>query len=290
VPSAAPGLAGCQAPRRVAERLVGGVGHRPGLAGQHPQQRVAVRQAGHPGHLILFLEHQPVAGPPGDLVQRVPDVQDGLVGGPDPGPRRGGHPGGGHRLDGVHVAQAAPGLLQVGFEQEGELTEALLARGGQGVQLRQPGTGRRPPVFERPLAQPGAQPGIAGDVPRLQQPERHREVGRRGVPGLGRGAHRVVEPGARVPDRVPDPVRDAADAGHAVVQQQQVEVAARQQLAAPEPAHREQRDPGLGRQQPGQPAVRAGRPARPVGGERRHHTRRRHRLTARPGRAPRCGP
>jgi hypothetical protein len=57
-------------------------------------------------------------------VQRVPGVQQQAVRGPDPRPRPGGHPRGGDRADRVHVAQAAPGLLEVGLEQEGKLTAA----------------------------------------------------------------------------------------------------------------------------------------------------------------------
>ena len=119
----------------------------------------------------------------------------------------------------MHVAQAAPGLLQVGLEQEGELAEALLALGRQGAQLRQPGAGPRPPVLERPLAQPGAQPGIAGDGPRVEQPEGHLEVGRR---------DRLASAGVRTEwsRRTPESqtgyqIRSAmpADAGHALVQQ-----------------------------------------------------------------------
>ena len=58
-------------------------------------------------NLVLLFEHQPVHVPPGDLVQDVPRVQDLLVCGAHPRAWRGGDPGGGDRLDGVHVPLAA---------------------------------------------------------------------------------------------------------------------------------------------------------------------------------------
>ena len=97
-----------------------------------------------PGHLVLLLEDEPVGGPAGDLVQRVPRVHDRLVRGADPGPGPGGHPRGRDGLDGVHVAEAAAGLLEVGLEQESQLAAALGPFHVQRLQLGQPGARPRP--------------------------------------------------------------------------------------------------------------------------------------------------
>src|SRR6202042_3455249 len=66
---------------------------------------------------------------------------------------------------------------------------------------------------------------------------------------------RVVEFGAGVPDRVPDPVRDARDVVPTAVQQQHVQVTARQQFLAPVPADRDQGHAGLGAEEFGQPSI-----------------------------------
>ena len=125
-------------PVGLAEGVIGRVGDGPRGAGQHPEQHVPVEQPERPGHLVLLLEHQPVQPPPGDLVQRVPGIEYLLIGRADLGAWRGRHPGGRHRLDRVHVPQAAPGLLQVGLEQEGELPAGPGPLVVGGVQLGQP--------------------------------------------------------------------------------------------------------------------------------------------------------
>jgi hypothetical protein len=105
---------------------------RPGRAAA--RRRPAVPAA---GRLSLLLEHQPVHGPPGHLVQRVPGVEQQAVRGPDRRPGSGGNPGGGDGADRVHVPQAAFGLLEIGFEQEGKLTAALGALTVHGLEFGQ---------------------------------------------------------------------------------------------------------------------------------------------------------
>ena len=73
------------------------------------------------GDRVLLLEHEPVGAARGDQVQRVPDVEQQLVGLADPRARGRGDPGGGDGPHRLHVAQPAAGLLEVGFEQEGQL-------------------------------------------------------------------------------------------------------------------------------------------------------------------------
>ena len=276
--------------------MVDRVGDGPGRAGQHPEQHVPVEQPERPGHLVLLLEHQPVQAPPGDLVQRVPGVEDLLVRGADLGTWRGRHPGGRHRLDRVHVPQPAPGLLQVGLEQEGELAAGPGPLVVRGVQLGQARGCRGPPVLQGTRPQSFGEIGVTGHVPGGQQPERDLQVGPGHPPGLRDGAHRVVEFGPGVPDRVPDAVRDARDVVPAAVQQQHVQVAARQHLAPSVPADRHQGHVGLGAEESGQPPVHLGGPAGPIRGERCHgfHARPPARSMSkpvrwRPARAPRCG-
>jgi hypothetical protein len=104
-------------------------------------------------------------------------------------------------------------------------------------------------------------------VPGVEQPELHLDVLARGLDGFARRTHRVVEGQAQIPDRIPDLVGDPGElAGRqgAVVEQQQIEVAARGELAAPVPADGDEGHAGLwaalrvrggGVQQRGQPAV-----------------------------------
>ena len=235
--------------------MVDRVGDGAARAGQLAQQRVAVEQAERARNLVLLLEHQPVQRPPGDVVQHVPRVDDLVVGGPHLGPGRGGDPRRRDGLDGVHVPLPAACLLEVGLEQEGELAVQPGPLVVQRLELGEPGAGVGAPVLERALAQPGGQVGVAGHVPGVQQAERDLEVAAGHPARLRHGPDGVVEVRARVPHRVPDPVGDPRDVIAAVVQQQHVEVAARQQLLAAVAAHRDQGDPGLRAEQPGQPAV-----------------------------------
>ena len=216
---------------RLAQRLIERIGDGAPCPGQMTQQRIGVGQAKDPGHLVLFLQHQPVAGPAGHLVQGVPCVQDGLLRGPGPRPWPGSYPGRGHGVDGLRVAQAAPGLLEVGFEQERQVAAARGPLLMQHLQLRQPGAGARTPVRQDTGAQVAGQPPIPGDVPGVQQAEGHPHVLAGHLARLGRAAYGMVKPGARVPDGIPDPVGQRGDARPPGVEQQHVEVAARQQLA-----------------------------------------------------------
>ena len=251
------------------ERLVHRVGDGAAGPGQVAHERVRVQQPEHPGHLVLLLQDEPVGGAAGDLVQRVPRVHDRLVRGPDPGPGTGRHPRGRDGLDGVHVPQPAPGLLEVGLEQESQLAAALGSFHVQRLQLGQPGAGRGPPVLQGPHPQRVGEVGVARDMPGVQQPEDYFEVGPGYPAGFRRGAHRVIEMGAGVPDRIPDTVGHRRDAVPPVVQQEHVEVAARQQLTPPVAAHGDQGDPRFRAQQGGQPAVGFRTPPGAVGGERR---------------------
>ena len=124
--------------------VIDGVADGPAGLGKRAQHRVGVEQAERARHLVLLLQHQPVGAAAAHLVQGVPDVHDQFVGRAYPGARRGRHPGGGDRLDGVHVPQAAPRFLQVGFEQEGELAEPLRALRPHRRELGQADTRRRP--------------------------------------------------------------------------------------------------------------------------------------------------
>jgi len=183
-------------PGRLAEGVIGGVGDSPRGPGQHPQQHIPVEQAERAGHLVLLFKHEPVQAAPGGLVQRVPDVEDLLVGGAHLGPGRGRHPGGGHRLYRVHVPQPAPGLLQVRLEQEGQLAVGPCALVVSVAQFGQPDRGGRAPVLKRARPQPLGQVRVARHVPGGQQPERDLQVGARHPPGLRHGPYRVVEFGA----------------------------------------------------------------------------------------------
>ena len=81
-------------------------------------------------------------------------------------------------------------------------------------------------------------------MPQVEHAEQGPQVVAGDAARLRRRAQRVVEPQPGVPDRVPDAGRDlGALAGVAVpgTQQEQVEVAARRELAAAVPADRDER-------------------------------------------------
>ena len=126
----------------------------------------------------------------------MPRVQDGLLRGAGPRPWPGSHPGRGHRVDGFRVAQAAPGLLQIGFEQEREFAAARGPLLVQHLQFGQPGAGAGPPVRQDARPQVAGQRRIPGHVPGVQQAERYSHVLASHLARFGRTAHGMVKPGA----------------------------------------------------------------------------------------------
>ncbi len=110
------------------------------------------------------------------------------------------------------------GALPAEFAQGGEADGGLVA-----------------PVGEDGGAQCGDEAAVAGEGPRVEEAELDFQVVGRGLPGLGGGAYGVVEGEAEVPDGVPDAVGDGGyggGVGGAVVEEQQVEVAAGRERAA----------------------------------------------------------
>lgn len=228
------------------------------------QQRVRVEQPEPRRDLVLFLEREPVGGPAGDQVQGVPGVEE-----PPPGlgealARCVGQPGRGDRSQRGGVAQAPAGLLEVGFEQEAQFPGPLGPLTAQGVQFRKPSGRLVAPVGQYGGAQAGEESGVTGDGAGVQQAEVHLEVLGGGAAGLGGGPDRVVQGEAEVPYGVPEAVGERAQRarlGLAVVQQHQVEVAARGEFGAPVPADGHQRGtadtclPYGGREQGVQPCV-----------------------------------
>ena len=116
--------------------------------------------------------------------------------------------------------------------------------------------------------EPCGQRRVAGDVPGVEQPERDLDVVVGDGQRLGQRADGVVQAQPGVPDRVPEAGGELVHAGHAGVQQDEVEVAVRGALPPAEAADGDQRDAGrgVGRQQRAQPGVERVRPRRPRGG------------------------
>ena len=197
--------------------------------------RSLAQQGGHP---VLLLQVQAIAGPTGLAVQRHPHVEQGVVG---PGQHGvvAGVEDGLHQLgpvQGVHVPQATAALLQVRLEQEGHLTGLGVAGDHALAQLGEPLLGPLAPLGEGPLPHLLGELRVAGEVADLEERRGGVEVVGGEAEGLLRGAHGVTQLHPLVPDRVPEPVGDRADRrGPPVVQEQQVEVAVRGQLATPVP-------------------------------------------------------
>ncbi len=86
-------------------------------------------------------------------------------------------PGGLGPVLGVDVAQAAPALLQVGFEEEGDLPGPFVALGHRLPDNRQPPVGAALPLGLGPAGQLVAEGGVAGDEPHVEERRGGVEVG-----------------------------------------------------------------------------------------------------------------
>ncbi len=207
----------------------------------------------------------PVGGPARHLVKHVAGVEQGQPRPLQVDVRDVDQPGGDQCLEDGGVAQPALGLLEVGYRDVRQLAHQLVPRVDETAQLGQPVLGGPPPVGEHVAAQPQGQVRVAGEVPEVEQPEGDAEVGRRGVEHPTRGAHRVVELGPRVPQRVPDLLGARPQVDAVVAHQHDIEVGVRRELGPSVPADRHERDalfgqPGRdeGRRAPGVGGLRAG--------------------------------
>jgi hypothetical protein len=133
--------------------------------------------------------------------------------------------------DGVHVAQAAAPLLEVGLEEEGDLALLGMAGAHPPADVGQPALRALAPQGQGPLVQDGGQLAVAGQAPRREQRRGRVEIARGQGQRLAGGAHGVPELEAGVPHRVPDALGGGADVDAGLVQEEHVDVAAGRQLA-----------------------------------------------------------
>ena len=243
-PAARPGRAGA------APGGVGRVRDRAPGRGHRGEQRVGVGVPEGGGDAVLLLQQQPVPGPApgrgGAPVQLAPHVEQHLVRLPYGRARSVRDLSDRERVQRVHVAQPAAGLLEVGLEQERHLAERPSPLAGRLGQLVEPGGRAGPPGRPGRRQQPGAQVPVAGDVPRVEQAEGGLEVAAGDRDGLVHGAHGVVQVQPAVPERVPEGVGDRRDVRAPGVDEQEVEVAARGHLAAAQPPTATSAMPGPG--------------------------------------------
>lgn len=147
-----------------------------------------------------------------------------------------GEPGGGDGAEGLGVAESSSGLLEVGFEEELQFAHAFGAFAAEFVEFGEPFGGLVAPVREDGGAEGCDESVVSGEGPCVEEPEVDLEVLGGGGAGLGGGADGVVEGESEVPDRVPDAVGEGGDGGlvgAAVVEQEEVEVAAGESSARP---------------------------------------------------------
>src|SRR5204862_2969360 len=112
-----------------------------------------------------------------------------------------------------------------------------------------------PPLLESARYEPVAKGAVAGDRSRRHQPHCRLEVLARDGDRFLHGLDAVVEPDARVPDGVPEGAGHITDVPSTPVNQDDVDVAARRELAAPIPADGDQGDVVAVAEQLGEPVV-----------------------------------
>ena len=141
----------------------------------------------------------------------------------------------------MDVSQTATPVLQIGLEAEGHFSRALVALAHPPAQHLEPALRALLPLRESAIGQLGGQSGVAGEVTNAEQRRRSVQIGMRQRERLSDGAHAVTEDETLVPHRVPDAISDRGDVRASVVEQHDIDVALRTQLASSVPADRDER-------------------------------------------------
>ena len=224
-----------QYPADPPQRSIAGPGNGAPRSGDVRHQEVGVLVAQPVGHLVLELQQQAVAEPPCDPVQFHACRQEGFGG----LHQRRRFDLAEHRLvhlepaEGVDIAQAAAGLLEVRLEQEGDLAEPgvpLTDRRAEAPVVPSP-AGR--PLGPPPVCQGTGEEVVASHQPGAQQARGGVEALAGHLEDLVDRAHLVAQLQAGVPHRIPETVGDRTDLDAGSVYQCHVEVAARAQFPSP---------------------------------------------------------
>ena len=224
-------------PRQAAQ-----VGDPPGEpAGVHLHGR-PVGQAEELRHVGPVLRDHAVGGTSGHGVQGVADVEQRHPAPLQVAVRYVDEPAGDQCLERRRVAQAAHRVLEVRDGGVRELTGQPTALGDHLAQLLEPGAGVATPLVRHGGPHPQGEVRVTREVPGVEHPGRHAQVGGRLLQHLLDRAHRVVDVGAGVPERVPDLAGPRTDLDVGVVDQHHVEVAERRQLLPAVATDRDQGD------------------------------------------------
>lgn len=165
----------------------------------------------------------------------------------------------GQGVEQLDVSQPATTALEIRFGAMGDLAAALPPRTGLGDQFVESAADVHAPLSSDTTDQQVAQLHVAGNVACFEHSECCRHVGGRNLKRLRKRPHAVVEFDVRVPQRVPQAVRDLGHDRrvHVVVQQNQIEIGIRQQFASAETTHGDD----------GKPTIRFDAQFGPLGGQ-----------------------
>ena len=222
-------------------------GHGPGGLGEDGVVVVGGGVTGQRGDGVLVGATQAGAGGAGDGLQRVAGIAEGAGGGVDDLVVVVGEPALGERADHGDVAQPAAVGLEIRLGGVGERAVAPVAALGEVHELPHPAAGAAPPG--------GAHPGgggldellVPGHAAQVQQGDRGPQVGAGDLLALLGAAHRMVQRGPGVPDRVPHRPGELGGPFGAhpggVHEQHEVEVAGGAEGAPAEGADRGERGP-----------------------------------------------
>ena len=192
-------------------------------------QDVGVSQVQCGRHVVLELQQEAIGPLPGEAVELDAYGQERL--GCCGQARRLGltedrHGGLLHPEQAVHVAKSSPGLLQVGFQQEGDLSEPGMALGYRRLQVVKVASRPTGPLFQRCCGKLVGHRRVAGHRAGRQEARGRVQVLGGHLQELGQRPHLVAELQARIPERVPDPLGDLGHVQARPVHEHHVDVTA----------------------------------------------------------------
>ena len=133
-------------------------------------------------------------------------------------------------------------LLDVRLEEERHLARLGVTGCGHCIEAGEPSSRKLTPICTDPCDERFAEGLVAQDHSGVEEPERALQVLGCHCDGFPHRPHAVIELESRVPERIPEPLRNDVDVESLVMEKKDVQVATGAELLTPVPTDSEHRE------------------------------------------------